>query len=133
MHHCYYCNVCVHKYDHHCVLLGICIGEANQKYYLLFLWAFFICSFMQIFQYLSIIGDHLWVDEAGYEHVDWLYLYLSFTIIFFVLSILVVGYLSVYHTYLALKNDTTYEMRKRSQIYYLRGIIKNHPFDKGCL
>ena len=26
MHHCYYCNSCVHKYDHHCVLLGICIG-----------------------------------------------------------------------------------------------------------
>lgn len=58
---------------------------------------------------------------------------MSFTIIFFVLGIVVVGYLAIYHTYLALRNDTTYEMRKRPEIYYFRGIIKNHPFDRGII
>ena len=39
MKHCYRCQKCVHKYDHHCVLLNICIGEMNQKYYIAFLYA----------------------------------------------------------------------------------------------
>lgn len=37
MKHCYKCQCCIHKYDHHCVLMDICIGEFNHKYYLLFL------------------------------------------------------------------------------------------------
>lgn len=113
MHHCYYCQVCVHKYDHHCVLLGICIGEANQKYYLPFLWTFLASSIIQMCGYFAVVGDYLWVDEYGYEHVQWQYTSMSFLIIFFLLSTVIVGYLAIYHTYLALNNDTTYEMRKR--------------------
>ena len=26
MRHCYHCRRCIHKYDHHCVLLDVCIG-----------------------------------------------------------------------------------------------------------
>lgn len=58
---------------------------------------------------------------------------MSFTIIFFALGIVVVGYLAIYHSNLALRNDTTYENRKRPEIYYFRGIIKKYPFDKGIL
>lgn len=69
MQHCYYCNVCVHKYDHHCVLLGICIGESNQKYYIPFLWFFLLSSFIQLITYYDLIGNYLYLDDKGYEHV----------------------------------------------------------------
>lgn len=56
---------------------------------------------------------------------------MSLGIIFFIMAIIIVGYLAVYHTYLVLHNNTTYEMRKRPEIYYFRGVIKGHPFDQG--
>lgn len=55
-----------------------------------------------------MIGDYLWLDENGYEHMDIQYIGMSFGIIFFLASIGVVGYLAVYHTWLALYNETTY-------------------------
>lgn len=57
---------------------------------------------------------------------------MSFAIIFFVASIVVVGYLAAYHTWLAVHNQTTYEMKKRNEIKYLQGVYLTNPFDKGC-
>ena len=51
MRHCYKCNQCVHKYDHHCVLMDICIGEFNHRYYLLFL----VCFLYNIGKMLFLI------------------------------------------------------------------------------
>jgi uncharacterized membrane-anchored protein YhcB (DUF1043 family) len=65
--------------------------------------------------------------------MEWRFIFMNFAIIFFVVGVVIVGYLAVYHTYLGLRNNTTYEMRKRPEIYYFMGIIKDHPFDKGIL
>ena len=35
--HCSMCGVCVAKFDHHCVWLNQCVGEANYKYFMTFL------------------------------------------------------------------------------------------------
>ena len=32
--HCHECEVCVDGHDHHCGVLGICIGEVNLKYFI---------------------------------------------------------------------------------------------------
>lgn len=37
--HCRRCNNCVAQFDHHCRMLGCCIGELNRRYFLLLLTA----------------------------------------------------------------------------------------------
>lgn len=35
--HCYYCDVCIYKYDHHCPWVGKCIGRDNLCMFYVFL------------------------------------------------------------------------------------------------
>ncbi|KAE9552508.1 hypothetical protein FO519_004288 [Halicephalobus sp. NKZ332] len=55
-HHCPLCKICVLRKDHHCFLTGGCVGLANQRYFIVFLFwaslgAFYGCSYL--FTYLN--------------------------------------------------------------------------------
>ena len=32
--HCDDCNLCIEGFDHHCGVVGVCIGDPNMKYFL---------------------------------------------------------------------------------------------------
>lgn len=40
--HCTVCNRCVEKYDHHCPFINQCLGLTNHKYFILFIFSYFL-------------------------------------------------------------------------------------------
>lgn len=71
-HHCFDCNNCVEKFDHHCPWLGTCVGQQNYKYFFLFLFCvnvliLFIVSFSAFHLYLNLRRD---ISEIDYLDLD---------------------------------------------------------------
>lgn len=104
MKHCYRCRKCVHKYDHHCLFLDMCIGEFNQKYYILFLWTY-LCNLLAVSQeILSWLPPEVTVDERGIEHISWRYFWYALTMIACLFNLTLIVYLCGLHTFMSLVN-----------------------------
>ena len=44
--HCSVCHKCIYMKDHHCIWFNECIGQFNLKYFILFAFYLFLCSFV---------------------------------------------------------------------------------------
>lgn len=63
-HRCPTCNVVVEEFDHHCGLIGVCIGKGNMKYFVTFLCVGFFASFTGLvagFVYVYRLG--IWISS----------------------------------------------------------------------
>lgn len=59
VHHCPECHRCVYMLDHHCIWLNICIGQFNQKFFILFCFYLLLTSLIGLgmnMKYLIIIN-----------------------------------------------------------------------------
>lgn len=125
--HCIECRSCILLYDHHCVWLGVCIGERNR---LSFWWyLLFQSALLWITAGLLFLRVNTNVTGVRFVRENWVTV-IVLTLVSF--GGVLVSALWAYHCFLALKNQTTQEAVYWENIYYLRD-CKSNPFSKGMI
>jgi len=107
--HCRHCEVCIERLDHHCFVLGACVGRHNLLFFLLFLLASGVSGLLLTASSLIMLLQRgpFSASSAG-EPLVWLggllacsSLYISATLIFL-----------LYHIHMLCRNTTTREQHR---------------------
>ena len=77
--HCKACQCCVEVLDHHCPLVGNCIGKRNYQFFC----AFILSATLSVFAYLSQFFAYFQAKAAtpNAKHTNIWYIVVAFTVI----------------------------------------------------
>jgi palmitoyltransferase len=123
--HCKKCDRCVQKYDHHCFFFGKCVGMNNHVLFCVFITIVFASSTFAAF---LLIRDMFYTNDDWFRQNSYLIPALLISIVF----IAICGGLVVFHTFLILTNQTSFEYFKSHSIWYLNQDLY-YPFNGGTL
>jgi DHHC palmitoyltransferase len=113
-------GVCVHKFDHSCWLLSSDIGDKNHREFItyIFLECFLVCwaisACLQVAICMPSTAMRLGCSQTMAARAAMLIMALAG-----MTSLCFFGYLLILHVYLALTNQTTYEVIRGSRVPYL--------------
>ncbi|CCW68641.1 unnamed protein product [Phytomonas sp. Hart1] len=117
--HCYHCGLCCYDHDHHCGVIGICVGRRNALVFTLFLIETCVLNLILV---LSMANAFYWHTEK-----------LSPTQLFFsciIFLTLLMSFVSVSSVMLSMCYGFASASTTRERIQYVYASKKN-PFDRG--
>ncbi|GIX64510.1 DHHC zinc finger domain-containing protein [Babesia caballi] len=121
--HCSVCDVCVHRFDHHCKWLGNCVGGNNYRPF----YGFLVVTTVEAVLLLALSIARLVLVSHSTKEARSL-AESSVLLGYIMLSGWFVAGLTVYHTYLVWVNKTTNEHLKALYVDYNpwdRGVVRN--------
>lgn len=134
--HCPSCRKCVALYDHHCIWMGNCVGERSRATF----WWYLVAQTTAVIWALYYIESS--IQWSGFDGNAWGvlegFIWANGCKCLLFLFILLCSWLPmcllIYHSYLILTNQTTWEYNRSKRISYLSDLDEGErPFDHGPL
>ena len=110
--HCRHCEVCIERFDHHCFVLGACVGRHNLLFFMLFLLAAGVSGVVLTSSSLIMLLQRgPFTGASASEPLVWLGLMLTGSSLYICATLVFLAY----HVHLLCTNTTTREQHRHHQ------------------